>query len=78
MMTPKQLVLIAISGLFVTNAKLVAEDAGRQQRILLHSDQDVTNVMDALAKTQAMFASFNATITSLSSKYSHEVCSCID
>ena len=76
-MSPRKIVLIVISGLFVTIAKPVVKDAGRQQRILLHGDLDVTNVKDALAETQAMVASLNAMVISQNSKYLHEVYTCI-
>ena len=57
-----QLVLIVISGLFITHARPVEEDVERQQRVLLHSDGDL---MDVLAKTQAMVATLNSTLNNL-------------
>ena len=65
-MHTKRLVLIVICGLIGVNTKPVEKDAERQQRVLLHSDGDV---IDVLTKTQAMVASLNSTIIQQNSKY---------
>ena len=61
-----QLAVIVITALWVANAKPAKEvrsfAAGRQERILLHTDGDV---MDVLAKTQAAIAMFNSTLMNL-------------
>ena len=61
-----QLIFVVMCGLIGVNTKPVEKDGERQPRVLLHSNDDV---IDVLAKTQAMVASLNSTVILQNSKY---------
>ena len=61
-MTAKFIVLFVILGLLSVRAKPVEKDVERQRRIYLKGESDI---VDVLAKTQAMVATLNSTLQNL-------------
>ena len=61
-MGAKLIVLFVIWGLINVRAKQVEEDVERQRRIYLKGESDI---VDVLAKTQAMVTTLNSTLQNL-------------